>query len=941
MNAAFPGARIGVGSANAERGPVTQRVADINYASAAEAGQALRRNRFKLKVANHDVDITYQIERKDVVEKLAGEWGCRFMVVVKNLPPGEVSCAELSEMFEAAGEIFTIKVLPGNRGEPYALVQYVEEQSVEASINQINQQKLHGAVLYVERHLKARRQAGTQQGSNGAHPPSHHHSQGANGALSLPASPMPAHAPSPAASPAHRPSAAATVAGVVSSTAASHPSTPSRHTAAAASNDSSSAMGSSSQATTGAKHSASAAGVAASQTAPGTPSAAAGTALPVASPATSQLPRKQPPPPSSPAHAPQRTPTRPTSLFTQPASSTAAQGGAVTAATPVGLGGQGSSQQAAVSATTSEPGSGSTTPTASAPASRQEGAAAGTRPTATPPAPPGNSSSSSSQGRGSEAAGGPVPALKGPQLDDLSQIGPAGTQPSQSAPAAAQSGSSSGGCSEAAEAAHQASPASTAPATLSASQAGSELAGLFAPPSSSGSSSMSMLAQDKLAAGGGLQPSAALVHTLQVPVLLSPSATESQRGWALTQPGPASTGPKPLGHSAVPGLASSQPPGSLLLGHALAGGVSSSLGLSNGPPHTSPLLAPVLDLFSHLRAGGSMEGNVGAGLPAMSAIGGRQGGEGASHMGSLGSSLGSDLTTSLMSSASGNGGGPGGALSAGLTTRVTSSANGAPSSRPLTLGQASQPPTPPYSGMFQRASLAAPSLGSSQSGPGPGNGDSSHAAAANGHGGLAPDMSPARGLGGVVVGPPPALGQPGGVFTPSGVNNQTYLQQQQQQHSLHLATSLQQQQQQQQPYTSPLNQPLGYSQQGSSLAGERGSILGLPTQHQVSTAATQQQQQQQQAAVVAAAAGLGLGRISIKDALRLALGRLEEMVTCPLTMEMMREPVVAADGYTYERAAIQNWLGHSDTSPVTSEQLTHKLLLPNKLARDIIQDILP
>ncbi|KAL6749834.1 hypothetical protein V8C86DRAFT_1770231, partial [Haematococcus lacustris] len=54
--------------------------------------------------------------------------------------------------------------------------------------------------------------------------------------------------------------------------------------------------------------------------------------------------------------------------------------------------------------------------------------------------------------------------------------------------------------------------------------------------------------------------------------------------------------------------------------------------------------------------------------------------------------------------------------------------------------------------------------------------------------------------------------------------------------------------------------------------------------------------------------------------------------------EMMREPVVAADGYTYERAAIQNWLGHSDTSPVTSEQLTHKLLLPNKLARDIIQD---
>mmetsp|Transcript_28785 Transcript_28785/g.73354 ORF Transcript_28785/g.73354 Transcript_28785/m.73354 type:complete len:662 (-) Transcript_28785:108-2093(-) len=172
LNAAFPGARIGVGNANAERGPVTQRVADVNYESAAEATQALRRNRFKLKVGNHDADITYQIERKDVVEKLAGEWGCRFMVVVKNLPPGDISCAELAEMFEAAGEIFTIKILPGNRGEPYALVQYVEEQSVDLSIQQLNQHKMHGAVLYVERHLKARRQNSSAQGPPAAVAPS-------------------------------------------------------------------------------------------------------------------------------------------------------------------------------------------------------------------------------------------------------------------------------------------------------------------------------------------------------------------------------------------------------------------------------------------------------------------------------------------------------------------------------------------------------------------------------------------------------------------------------------------------------------------------------------------------------------------------------------------------------------------------------------------------
>ncbi len=40
LNSAFPGARIGVGNINAERGPVTQRVADINFDTASEAQQA-------------------------------------------------------------------------------------------------------------------------------------------------------------------------------------------------------------------------------------------------------------------------------------------------------------------------------------------------------------------------------------------------------------------------------------------------------------------------------------------------------------------------------------------------------------------------------------------------------------------------------------------------------------------------------------------------------------------------------------------------------------------------------------------------------------------------------------------------------------------------------------------------------------------------------------
>jgi hypothetical protein len=40
-------------------------------------------------------------------------------------------------------------------------------------------------------------------------------------------------------------------------------------------------------------------------------------------------------------------------------------------------------------------------------------------------------------------------------------------------------------------------------------------------------------------------------------------------------------------------------------------------------------------------------------------------------------------------------------------------------------------------------------------------------------------------------------------------------------------------------------------------------------------------------------------------------------------------------------SCLQNWMGHSDSSPVTNEHMPHKMLVPNRLAREIIQDILP
>ncbi|KAL3521394.1 hypothetical protein ACH5RR_019543 [Cinchona calisaya] len=53
------------------------------------------------------------------------------------------------------------------------------------------------------------------------------------------------------------------------------------------------------------------------------------------------------------------------------------------------------------------------------------------------------------------------------------------------------------------------------------------------------------------------------------------------------------------------------------------------------------------------------------------------------------------------------------------------------------------------------------------------------------------------------------------------------------------------------------------------------------------------------------------------------------MFICPILKELMDDPCVAADGYTYDRKAIEEWLEKNDTSPMTNLQLPHKNLLPN------------
>lgn len=66
--------------------------------------------------------------------------------------------------------------------------------------------------------------------------------------------------------------------------------------------------------------------------------------------------------------------------------------------------------------------------------------------------------------------------------------------------------------------------------------------------------------------------------------------------------------------------------------------------------------------------------------------------------------------------------------------------------------------------------------------------------------------------------------------------------------------------------------------------------------------------------------------------------RLPAAFVCPITQELMVEPVVTQDGQTYERHAIEYWLKDHDTSPLTGQTLLHKDLTANLVLRGMIRE---
>ncbi|KAF6153570.1 hypothetical protein GIB67_027437 [Kingdonia uniflora] len=60
---------------------------------------------------------------------------------------------------------------------------------------------------------------------------------------------------------------------------------------------------------------------------------------------------------------------------------------------------------------------------------------------------------------------------------------------------------------------------------------------------------------------------------------------------------------------------------------------------------------------------------------------------------------------------------------------------------------------------------------------------------------------------------------------------------------------------------------------------------------------------------------------------------------CPILQEIMQDPHIAADGFTYEAEAIKGWIGGGHkTSPMTNLELSHCNLTPNLSLRSAIQE---
>jgi hypothetical protein len=63
---------------------------------------------------------------------------------------------------------------------------------------------------------------------------------------------------------------------------------------------------------------------------------------------------------------------------------------------------------------------------------------------------------------------------------------------------------------------------------------------------------------------------------------------------------------------------------------------------------------------------------------------------------------------------------------------------------------------------------------------------------------------------------------------------------------------------------------------------------------------------------------------------------LETLLTCPLSLDTLEDPVIDKCGHTFERQQIQDWLQKNDTCPFSRERITRADLSPNLMVKQAV-----
>jgi len=69
-----------------------------------------------------------------------------------------------------------------------------------------------------------------------------------------------------------------------------------------------------------------------------------------------------------------------------------------------------------------------------------------------------------------------------------------------------------------------------------------------------------------------------------------------------------------------------------------------------------------------------------------------------------------------------------------------------------------------------------------------------------------------------------------------------------------------------------------------------------------------------------------------------AVSKIMEHHTCPISLQLLVDPVVAEDGVVYERRCIERWLKERKASPVTNQEMG-PTLLPTPAARQVVANL--